>query len=136
MNNYSSINEMIKDINIISLENIIKEIYNINCKFQLENISDNGFEIYSSDLSDQTGAVGMNMFYKIYLRISCNSDRYNDILHDFENNKNNITNYFSIKFKYEHLHGGSNGYQLGRGWIGYNFESRNWEIVKDTLNDK
>ncbi len=128
MNKYSTAIEMIKDINIIDLKNIIKNVYNIEANFELK--ADAGsFEIISNNLVSQTGSVGIHIFDKIYLKIVCYNESYQVIKNDFNNNglKNNY--YFPINIRYEHTFGGSNGYSLGKGWIGYNFYSNSWEIV-------
>jgi hypothetical protein len=48
MNKYSNAIEMIKDINIIDLKNIIKNVYNIEADFDLKDNSDS-FQIISND---------------------------------------------------------------------------------------
>jgi len=128
MNKYSNVEEMIKDINIIHLKNVIKNVYNIEADFDI-NETYGSFQIISNNLLSQTGSIGIHIFAKINIEITCYNETYNVIKDDFNNNglKNNY--YFPINIRYIHAFGGENGYKLGRGWIGYNFYNNSWEIV-------
>ena len=131
MKNFTNAEQMIKAIDLVSLSNIIKDKYGIEATFELTELDNYGFRIKSNNLQSQTGNIGLMMFSDICISVTCGRDRIADIKRDFENNKFNVTNYFALNLSYKHYHGGSNGLSLGRGWIGYNFESNTWEYVSN-----
>lgn len=119
MQNYNK--NIINQFNLESLSKFIKDKYQIETTFSIENVSDRGFEIISTDLLTQTGKIGGLLFSKIYLRLGISKNA----LLEMEENIDKLR-YVNIGFRYDHPSGGSNGVDLGRGWIAYNFKTDEW----------
>jgi hypothetical protein len=129
MRKFTNAEQMIRAIDLTSLSNIIKDKYGIEATFELIELDNYGFRIKSNNLRSQTGNIGLMMFADICITVTCGRDIIAELKKNFENNKFDVTNYFALNLSYNHYDGGSNGLCLGRGWIGYNFESNKWEYV-------
>jgi hypothetical protein len=119
MNQYNK--NIINEINLERLSEFIKDNYQIETTFSVEGVSDSGFEIISTDLLSQTGNIGGLLFSKIYLRLGFSKNSILEIEESVDKLK-----YIPIGFRYDHHFGGSNGVDLGRGWIAYNFKTQKW----------
>jgi hypothetical protein len=136
--NDEMLDEVTVDVNNLTVEDIadmldldalskhIKQYYDITADFAITDVSLSGIEVRSDSLLSQFGKGGPQLFKTINLRLAIYKNIYNSIINDFREGITNETYYFPIGFKYEHPGGGSNGYDLGRGWIGYNFDTNEW----------
>ncbi len=112
---------IINQIDLESLSKFIKDNYQIETIFSVGDVSDRGFEIISTDLLSQTGKIGGLLFSKIYLRLGFSKNSILEIEESVDKLK-----YIPIMFRYDHPSGGSNGVDLGRGWVAYNFQIQEW----------
>lgn len=128
-NQYANIN-IANHINLTNLEKFIKDNFNIDCQFSIESVYETSIKISSNELLQQTGNIGKQMFTSIKLKTSIYRNKLSEIKENITNNELNKFVYIPINFRYEHPSGGSNGVNLGTGWIGYNFESEEWSINK------